>query len=67
MRVQYTKSWDLACGKKRGEKGIKKIAKKKKDNLWKEGMKEGGVRRSKNVKDERRRKVEKEFCLCANF
>jgi hypothetical protein len=48
MRVQYAKSWDLACGKKRGEKGIKKIArKKKKDKVWKEGMKEEGVRRTK--------------------
>jgi hypothetical protein len=54
MRVQYTESWDLACGKKRGEKGIKKVEKKE-DNGWKEGLKEGGVRRSKS---ERRTKEE---------
>lgn len=45
MRVHYTKSWDLACGKKRGEKGIKKVARKKDRQRLERGNERSGSKK----------------------
>jgi hypothetical protein len=45
MSVQYTESWDLACGRKRDEKGIKKIARKKRQRLERRNERRGSKKK----------------------